>query len=80
MTAFGSAIRNQSRASVAAMQELAGDFTANCRSNCVAFRRVRKKTSGPRRVPLRAVLGSFAGFNRMATCGMIVALKPFDAR
>jgi hypothetical protein len=76
MTAFESAIHLQTRASVAPMQALAGEFTAFCRSHATAFCRVPKKASGPRRLVPRDTPGSFTGFNRLATCGMIMERKP----
>jgi hypothetical protein len=76
MTAFEGAIHIQTRASVAPMQALAGGFTAFCRSHAGALCRVRKKASGPGRFVPRDAPASFTGFNRLATCGMIMVRKP----
>jgi hypothetical protein len=76
MTAFEGAIHIQTRASVAPMQALAGGFTAFCRSHATAFCLVPKKAPGPGRLVPRDTPGSFTGFNRPATCGMIMERKP----
>jgi hypothetical protein len=77
MSAFAGVIHIQSSASVAPMQALAGDswqiVAAAAPVPSTAF---GKKASGARRVVRQDTLGSFTGFNRMATCGMIMVLKP----